>query len=204
MSEVERLVTRALLDSGAVLFGEFRLASGRVSHVYVDLRRVLGFPRHFRAIVSLMSGEVAKMVQGDDAVVAGVATGGIPWATAVAVVLGLPLAYVRPPKGHGTERSVEGADVSGREVVLIDDVATSGGSLLSSVGALRAMGASSITALVIVDREQGAAQALSAAGVPLRGIVSLRSVLEEAHRQGVITKEQLDSLSYELWGSKGT
>ena len=204
MSEVERLVTRILLESGAVLFGEFRLASGRVSHVYVDLRRVLGFPRHFRTIVSLMSGEVAKLVKEDDAVVAGVATGGIPWATAVAVALGLPLAYVRPPKGHGTERSVEGADVSGKEVVLIDDVATSGGSLLSSVEALRSMGASTITAFVIVDREQGAAQALAAAGVSLRGIVTLRSILEEAHRQGVITEAQLEALSKELWGTKGT
>ncbi len=202
MSDVERLVARALLNSGALLFGEFRLASGGVSHVYVDLRRVLGSPRHFKAITSLLAGEVAKLTLEGDLVVAGVATGGIPWATAVAMTLGLPLAYVRPPKGHGTERSVEGADVKGKTVALVDDVATSGGSLLSSASALKSMGASSVTAIVVVDREQGATEALAGVGVRLRGLASLRSVLQEAFSEGVITKEQLDAIVKELWGTR--
>ncbi len=197
----EELVTRALLESGALLLGEFRLASGAVSHVYVDLRRVLSSPRHFRLLASLLAGEVAEVAAAHEFTVAGVATGGIPWATAVALELGVPLAYVRPPKGHGTGRSVEGANVRGADVVLVDDVATTGGSLLESARSLLSEGAASVRAVVIVDREQGASRALGAVGVPLRSVVSLRSVLNEAFREGAITKERLDVITRELWGA---
>ncbi|MGC9210059.1 MAG: orotate phosphoribosyltransferase [Acidilobus sp.] len=198
----EQIVLKALRDTGALLFGEFRLSSGAVSHVYVDMRRVLGSPPHFRELSALLAREVLDIGVPDDAVVAGVATGGIPWATAVAMILGYPLAYVRQPKGHGTERVVEGADVSNRNVVIIDDVATTGGSLAASAKALRSLGASSVKAVVIVDREQGASAALAQVGVELRSVVTLRRLLEEALSWGLITREQLSSISRELWGSQ--
>ncbi|MGC9072000.1 MAG: orotate phosphoribosyltransferase [Acidilobus sp.] len=196
----EIVVLRALTETGALLFGEFKLASGAVSHVYVDMRRVLGYPHHFRSLTSMLSREALEAGAGEGFVVAGVATGGIPWATGVALTLGLPLAYVRQPKGHGTERTLEGAEVSGRRVILIDDVATTGGSLVISARALLSSGASSVKALVIVDREQGASKALAEVGVELMRIATLRAILREAIRSGLLSKEQFLDISRELWG----
>jgi len=194
------IVARSLIESGALLFGEFRLASGAISHVYVDLRRVLGSPRHFRTLSTLLTSEVIRAGIDDNTVVVGVATGGIAWATAISLSLGLPLAYVRPPKGHGTEKVVEGAEVSRRRAIVIDDVATTGGSLASSVNSLLSLGASQVTAVVLVDREQGASEALAKLGVQLRRVTTLREVLVEAVRLGAVSESKANRISEELWG----
>lgn len=195
-------ITRALLSAGALLFGTFRLASGAESHVYVDMRRVLGSPREFRLLLSMLSSKAVELgCPGDDCVVAGVATGGIPWATGLSILLGTPMAYVRQPKEHGTGRAVEGGDVAGRRVLLVDDVATTGGSLVSSARALRDSGAASVEALVIVDREQGASEALKGVRVSLHRLVSLKDVLREAVSMGAVDRGLADSAFRELWGT---
>ena len=204
MRGAEDLLASILSDSGAVLFGEFRLASGRLSHIYIDLRRLLGRPSSFRIVASLLASRVEdlKGSLGVD-LLAGVATGGIAWASAVALLTGMPAAYVRPRKEHGTEAEVEGGSVEGRRALIIDDVATTGQSIAAAAGALRRAGAVPVAALVVVDREQGARELLRGEGLQLYSLATLRGLLESFEKMGLIGAQARRALEEELWGRAG-
>jgi len=175
---MSREVARALLRARCLLQGEFKLSSGGVSRFYVDVRRVYSHPSEAKLVVSALAEVAGKL--GCD-VVAGVESGGIPLATIVAFILDKPLVYVRKkPKEHGTQNMIEGdPDVKGAAVV-VDDVATTGSSILRAVGALREAGFVVRDALVVIDRGEGAAQTLGKAGVKLHALLTLKELLEEA------------------------
>jgi len=160
------------LGEAVVRIGEYRLSSGAHSPYYIDMRVVPSRPSLFRRVVD----SLAKLVEEVDAVV-GVATGGIPYAAAIAYSLGIPMGYVRrEAKQHGAGRLVEG-DVAGR-VAIVDDVATTGESLVAAVEAVRRIGAEPVTAVVVVDREQCASKRLAEMGVELRRLFTARQLLE--------------------------
>jgi len=164
-----------LAASGAVLRGEFRLSHGGVSSVYVDVRRVLGVTWASRALAGLLVACASRVGSGVDGVV-GVATGGVPWASWLSLGLGLPLGYVRgQAKGYGTGRRVEGWRGPG-SALLVDDVATTGGSLAGAVEALRSEGVRVEAALVVVDRGEGAGERLASLGVRLYPLTTLDAV----------------------------
>lgn len=168
-------VASALLRAGCLLRGTFRLSSGGVSSFYVDVRRLYSHPREARVIASELAKAVSEL--GCE-IVAGVETGGIPLAAMVAFILEKPLIYVRKkPKEHGTQKLIEGDDVRGL-AILIDDVATTGSSLLSAVNVLREADFQVDNALVVVDREEGASQRLASVGVKLHSLITLRELLE--------------------------
>ncbi len=168
------------------------MTSGGTSRVYVDLRGLPSRPEAFRPLAAMLAGTIVAAGLDQAEVVAGVATGGVPWAAAVAGILWKPLAYVRPEKkGHGTRRSVEGS-VDGRSVVVIDDVVTSGGSLKKAIGKLQEAGARVLAAVVIVDREQGAREALGE--IKLLRLATLRSIIEAGSRQGFISREEAEDI----------
>lgn len=170
-SSFELEAARVLIESGAVLRGEFKLASGGTSDVYIDARRLLGMPRVFKEVAWLMH-EVHLSRLSADAII-GVATGGIPWATVLGYISGKPVGYVRPRgKEHGLGRVVEGAAPPGR-VVVVDDVATTGGSIAAAVSTLRSEGFTVDSAIVIVDREEGASARLKGLGVTLRPLTRM-------------------------------
>ncbi len=195
-----RLLARLLSGIGALRFGEFVLSSGARSPVYVDLRIVPSYPKVFRTVLSLLAS-VAATEAGDAEAVVGVATGGVPWATGVAYLLGLPLGYVRPErKGHGTGRLVEG-DIRGCTLV-VDDVATTGGSLARAVEALRGIGARPCYALVVVDREQGAGERLAGLGARLLRVTTLRELLLGAAEEGIVSRDKALRVISELYGAK--
>ncbi len=162
-----------LLRRGMLKFGDFLLTSGRRSTIYVDLRPLPSFPEEFREI----SEELARRIGIGDGGICGVAVGGLPLATAVAMLASKPMIYVRKErKEHGTMSRMEGV-VSEREYVVIDDVATTGGSLRRAVEAVREAGAEVEEAWVVVDRLQGAREALKELGVELRSIATLPDIV---------------------------
>ncbi|NLX49780.1 MAG: orotate phosphoribosyltransferase [Methanospirillum sp.] len=160
-----------LIAAGAITFGTFTLASGATSPYYVDIKTASTDPDLLadlaRAVVKTAGFEV----------VAGVAVGGVPLAVAVSLVTGRPFAIVRSgAKDHGRADLVIG-QVSGREVLLVEDVTTSGGSALYGVEELRRAGAHVEHVVTIVDREGGAGERLAAAGVRLDALVRARELL---------------------------
>jgi len=173
-------VEELLWSVGAVQRGVFKLSSGKVSNVYVDLRKLPSHPREFKLLIDEMAREALK--HRFDAV-CGIAVGGLPLATGVALALSKPLVYVRrDKKDHGTQKQLEGDFEPGAKVLLLDDVATTGGSLLEALRVARAHGLAADTALVVVDREEGAREALEAEGVKLVSLTTLRKLLEVGPR----------------------
>lgn len=169
-------VEEILWRIGAVQRGLFKLTSGRVSEVYVDLRKLPSHPAEFREVIGEMA-KVASSIAAD--YVCGIAVGGLPLAAALAYELGKPLIYVRKErKEHGTMKLLEGDFEKNSLVLLVDDVATTGGTLAETCRILRGEGLRVEDALVVVDRQEGAGEALRELGVRLHSLTTLKKLLE--------------------------
>jgi len=175
---------------GIIKFGKFRLSSGMESPYYIDLRRLYSFPDlAFKVINEL----VAIIDTPYDAVV-GVATAGIPLAAYIAFTKKIPMGYVRVErKCHGLKSKVEGI-AEGRKVLVVDDVATTGQSLLLSAKTLKSLGAEVVAAAAIVDREQGAEGTLASAGIKLYSLIRVTEMFKVLLEEGLISKEIYDEV----------
>ncbi len=166
-------IAELLIQHKAIEFGDFTLASGKKSSYYVDIKTAVTVtnPELLVAIVSA----IAKKHKFD--VVAGVAVGGIPLAVATSIMTKKPYAIIRAEeKGHGKKDVIIGA-VKDVEVLLVEDVTTSGGSALYGITALRAAGARADRVVTVVDREQGAGEMLRQQGVHLLPLVKISEIL---------------------------
>lgn len=160
-----------LREHGAVEFGDFTLASGQKSTYYLDVKSAMTDPM----VLSRIGEEMAASCEFE--VVAGVAVGGVPLAVATALAAKKPYAIVRAQgKDHGKSGKIIGT-VSGRSVLLVEDVTTSGGSVLTGIRALREAGARVTQVVAVVDREQGATEALLREGVPFVSLVTASELL---------------------------
>ncbi len=162
-------IARALLDSGSVRFGRFTLASGQTSDVYVDVKRAWTHPGRLTVLAEALAARVGTTDR-----LAGMELGAVPLVVATALRTGHPFVIIRKAsKDHGTRQRCEGEIRGGDRVLLIEDVATTGGSSLESIAVLRDQGAVVDRALVVVDRESGAVDRLAGVGVRLEPLVTL-------------------------------
>lgn len=183
---------QALREARVLQFGEFTLRSGAVSPVYVDLRRLPSFPSAMDAATDALADIAASL--SVDAVV-GAETAGIPLAAVAAHKLGLPMAYVRKaPKEYGSRSQVEGFLEKGARCVLIDDLITQGGSKFAFLDGLDAAGLHVEHAVVVLDREQGGAEALRRRGRTLHALITLRQLVKEYARAGEISAEKANEV----------
>jgi orotate phosphoribosyltransferase len=164
-------IAKLLWEQGAVEYGDFTLASGAKSSYYLDVKRAITHP----SVLMAIGEEMARTA--DFEVVAGVAVGGIPIAVATAIASGKPYAIIRnTEKSHGKAGRIIGS-VSGKRVLLVEDVTTSGGSVIGGIEALRAGGAEVREVVTVVDREAGAGAALARLGIRLVALSSAREVV---------------------------
>ncbi len=164
----------SLLEKRLLLVGNFVLTSGKISPYYLDLRRLPNYPAEFNEVVN-KAIEVLKGINFD--IILGIATGGVPFASFLACKLGKPLGYIRSEKkGYGTDKLIE-AYVEKKKVIIVDDVATTGGSIARAVDEVRKSGGEVEYALVIVDREEGAGKRLAQMGVKLLSVYKIRDIL---------------------------
>ena len=187
-----------LMDMEAVLFrpdDPFIFTSGRASPVYVDCRKVISYPQARGTLMDLAVEMIAKEV-GRDAVdvVAGGETAGIPFAAWIAERLDRPMVYVRKqPKGFGRNARIEGTFEEGARVLLVEDLATDGGSKLSFVDAIRTAGGEVAHTFVLFHYgifPKGIA-ALEAHGVALHALATWWDALAVAEERGYLTAEGL-------------
>lgn len=137
----------------ALLEGEFRLRSGRVSSTYFDKYRFEAEP----ALLKRVAAEMIPLLPARSEVLAGLELGGVPIATAISLATGLPAAFVRKKaKDYGTCLAVEGGGVDGKRVVLIEDVITTGGAVADAVRLVREAGAEVIGVVCAIWRGDGA------------------------------------------------
>jgi orotate phosphoribosyltransferase len=142
ISPTARTTARILMEIEAVLFrpeDPFTFTSGRKSPVYVDCRRIISFPRARAALMDMLVEEIMDKVGHESVdVVAGGETAGIPFGAWIAERLALPMIYIRKkPKGFGRDAQIEGTFDDGDRVLLVEDMATDGGSKLNFVNAVR-------------------------------------------------------------------
>ncbi|WP_254863808.1 orotate phosphoribosyltransferase [Halovivax gelatinilyticus] len=169
----------ALRAAEAVKFGEFELSHGGTSEYYVDKYLFETDP----ACLSAIAEAFAERVDADEKL-CGVALGGVPLAAATSVVAGVPYVIARKQrKEYGTGNQIEGRLEEGEEVVVVEDIVTTGTSLVDAVEAVRAAGATVERALVVVDREEGGREAIEQAGVEMEALVTASELLEDADRQ---------------------
>ncbi len=172
---------RQLITDLAVVHGKVTLASGREADYYVDLRRVTLHHRAAPLIGHLMLDMLEEVGLGTAEVdaVGGLTLGADPVATAVlhaAASRGQDVdAFVvrKEGKAHGLQRRIEGPDVAGRRVVVLEDTSTTGGSAITAVEAVREAGGEVAGVAVIVDRGTGAREAIEALGVPYHFLFDL-------------------------------
>ncbi|MEM0026645.1 MAG: orotate phosphoribosyltransferase [Ignisphaera sp.] len=173
-----------LYKCGMIKIGSFKLTSGLESPYYIDLRLLYSFPELRNRVINEIISRFSILKQCD--VVLGIATSGLVLASIMADRLNKPLAYVRiEKKEHGTRSLVEGI-VGNKGVVIVDDVATTGGSIEHAVVAVKDTGGRVLAAITVIDREQGARQRLRRYGIELYSLITAREIFDTLYNNGYI------------------
>ena len=191
---------RFLHENEIIKFGDFTLASGKKSSYYVDLRLVPSYPQEFRKMIKYLEKEIEESIGLDnfDSIVS-VPTGGLVIASALAIETVKPLIYVRSkPKDYGTLKMIEGKIHQGMTVLMIDDVATTGGSVVNAIKSLKDADISVKDAYVMVNRMEGAHKALEDLGVKLHSILDILKISNALHEQGIIDKDTLTKVKNQV------
>lgn len=161
-----------LKENGVFLEGDFTLSSGKKSNYYINMKKAITEPE----ILSTISKLITQKIDLDDIdKVAGPALGAVPIATAVSLESKLPLLMIRKEKkGYGTSKLIEGELNEGDNVIVVEDVSTTGGSLLKAIRAINDNGGNVKRAFVVVDREEGAIEIFEKEGITLEPLISVK------------------------------
>jgi uridine monophosphate synthetase len=187
-----------LVASQCVRFGQFKLKSGIMSPIYLDLRRLVTHPRILKRVAQAYAVTL-KDLSFDR--LAGIPYAALPIATAIALEIDRPLIYPRrEAKDYGTKAVIEGDYQPGEMIVVIDDLATTGGSKIEAIQKLEEAGLKVRDIVVLIDRGQGAGPMLAEAGYQLHSVVNLIDLLPEWRRLGAITAEQYEEVEAFLKG----
>lgn len=199
-AEVDKRLAIEILRSGCVEFGEFTLKSGLSSPIYIDLRRLIAFPGLLNQVGQAFS-TVLRRLEFDH--LAAVPYAGVPIATATSLVGGWSLVYPRKEsKTYGTRAEVEGVFSKGQRVVLIDDLATTGGSKFEAIEKLNAVGLHVTDVVVLIDRESGAGSSLSEHGIRMHAIYKLTELVSLWLEHELITSDQVRRIQQFLQNTK--
>jgi len=182
-----------------VKFGNFMLASGKQSPIYFDLRRIASYPDLFKEAVAAC---LKVLVELDFNLVAGVPYAALPMGGVIAWKLGKPLIYPRKEaKSHGTGLMIEGAFQKGQRVVMVEDVVTSGGSIMKAAETLRRDGLVVEDVAVLVDRKQGGCEALAQKGIHVHPVMDIFEIMTVLKSHQFIDDETVNSVKAYLQGS---
>lgn len=179
-----------LLAAGCIKFGSFTLKSGLTSPIYIDLRRIISHPKLLEQIGQAYL-PILKTLQF--ARIAGLPYAAIPIATAVSLRGNYPMIYPRKEvKTYGTKAEIEGDFNAGETVVVVDDLATTGGSKFEAIEKLTAAGLAVKDVVVLVDRQSGAKESLEQAGFHLHAVLTITQLLDHWEKNGKVSKDKLE------------
>ena len=160
-----------LKENEVFLEGDFTLSSGKKSNYYINMKKAITEPEILSAISKLITD---KIKDEDIDKVAGPALGAVPIATAVSLESKLPLLMIRKEKkGYGTSKLIEGELNEGDDVIVVEDVSTTGGSLLKAINAIQDNGGNVKRAFVVVDRQEGAIDEFAKVGIELEPLITV-------------------------------
>jgi orotate phosphoribosyltransferase len=166
---------KLLKENQVVKYGKFTLSSGKESNYYVDMKRAITNPKILLKVAEIISEKIDKL-EADK--IAGPALGAIPVVTAVSIVSSIPMLMIRKAKkDYGTSELIEGDLLQGDRVIVLEDVTTTGNSLINAIKAVSENGGIVGKAFVIVDRNEGAIDNLKMEGIDLEPIVSVNDFM---------------------------
>jgi len=189
-----------LYKNNIIRFGNFTLASGKNSSYYVDLRLIPSYPHQFRKMIkNLQNLIVEKTGLGDFDCLASVPTGGLVVTSALAIEIVKPLIYVRSkPKEHGTTKSIEGKITAGMKAVMVDDVMTTGTSVLNGINQLKDAGLLVSDLYVVISRLEGGDKTLSDIGVQTHQLTDILEITDILFQEKLIDKEIFEKIKNQV------
>jgi uridine monophosphate synthetase len=178
-----------LLEAGCIKFGEFTLKSGLKSPIYIDLRQIITYPKLLEQI-GVAYLPLLHPLTFDR--IAGLPYAAIPIATAISLAGNYPMIYPRKEvKEYGTKAEIEGEYHAGETVVVIDDLATTGGSKFEAIEKLTAAGLKVKDVVVLIDRQSGAKESLEQAGFRLHAVLTITQMLDHWEKTEKVEKEKI-------------
>ncbi|AEC52695.1 orotate phosphoribosyltransferase [Pyrococcus sp. NA2] len=169
-----------IIKEGCIKFGHFILTSGKESNYYIDIKKLITNPEALKIIARLIKEKAEELGLEYDKV-AGPELGAVPIATALSLETNKPLLIIRKKKKeHGTGKIIEGEVREGDRVLLVEDVTTTGGSVIRAAKILREHGANVVGIFVVVDREEGARENIEKEGFSLHPLVLVSELFEAA------------------------
>tara|TARA_B100001013_G_scaffold173059_1_gene103940 strand:- start:81 stop:692 length:612 start_codon:yes stop_codon:yes gene_type:complete len=189
-----------LYKNNIIKFGNFTLASGKNSPYYIDLRLVPSYPHQFRKMIKNLQNLIDKKtgLENFDALVS-VPTGGLVIASALAIETIKPLIYVRnKSKKYGTSKLIEGKLSPNMKLVMIDDVATTGNSILNGIKQLQEAGSIISESYVIVNRLENANKAMDSVGVKLYQLTDILEITKILFEEHLIDEEILEKIKKQI------
>ena len=189
-----------LYKNNIIKFGNFTLASGKNSSYYIDLRLVPSYPHQFRKMIKNLQNLIDKQtgLENFDALVS-VPTGGLVIASALAIETVKPLIYVRnKSKEYGTSKLIEGKLSSNMKLVMIDDVATTGNSILNGIKQLQEAGSIISESYVVVNRLENANKLMDSVGVKLYQLTDILEITKILFEEQLIDEEILEKIKKQI------
>ncbi|MDG6925647.1 MAG: orotate phosphoribosyltransferase [Nitrososphaerota archaeon] len=191
-----------LVKVRALQVGTFTLSSGKLSSYYVDLRAVPSFPGAYRYVIDAYLALIKNGVglkKFDE--IAGIPTAGLAFSSPVALELGKPMIYVRKEeKDYGRKRRIEGSVNPGSRVLVMDDLITTGHSVLGGIEAIREEGAEVKDVVVLIDRLEGGRSNLKKAGVTLHSLTDILELVRTLHERDEIPDDAMKAIRAQVSG----
>jgi orotate phosphoribosyltransferase len=197
-SEQVGRLAEGLVKIGALQFGTYTLPDGSESSYYINLRGLPSYPGVYKLVVDAMASLVSSKAPKADAL-CGIPITGLTIASPVAVELGKPLLYTRLARQAG-EKVVEGEIRPGWKVVMVDDLVTTGKTIISSAKAVEQEGGDASQAVVLIDRAEGAREKLSKKGIALHAFTDVMELADTLYSMELITKSDLKSITRAVEG----
>lgn len=179
-----------LLSAGCVKFGDFTLKSGLKSPIYIDLRQIISYPKLLSEVAQAYL-PILSLLQFSR--IAGLPYAAIPIATAISLAGNYPMIYPRKEaKSYGTKAEIEGEYHAGETVVVIDDLATTGGSKFEAIEKLTSAGLVVKDVVVLVDRQSGAKESLAQAGYSMHAVLTVGQLLDYWESTGKVERDKIE------------
>lgn len=186
MADKQFLVS-SLYQIGAIQFGEFKMKSGEITNIYINLRKIVSYPAILRGVANAM-WDAVNDCQFD--LICGVPYTALPIATCISLQHDIPMIMRRKEKkDYGTKQMIEGEYITGQNCLIIEDVITSGSSILETATDLEAAGLKIKDCVVLIDREQGGRKNLESK-YRLHSILTLPDILQNLLNSNLVNTEE--------------
>ena len=194
-----------LLKVKALQLGTFTLASGKLSSYYIDLRTVPSFPGAYRYIIDCYVELIREVGPSNFDAIAGIPTAGLVFSSPVALQLHKPMIYVRKDeKDYGRKKRIEGSIKPGWRILVMDDLITTGSSILSAIDAIREEGGEVKDVVVLIDRLEGGRANLRKAGATLHSLTDVMNMVRTLHKNEAISDDEVQAIKSQIMAGRSS